>query len=922
MTTNSDDGDDNKKLKLKKPGKLELSKTVEQGQVKQSFSHGRSKQVSVEVKRKRTYQRGESGRMTEVQQGSGQQEAEKAFQQPTGQQAPSGQRQQPAQAKSQPQQPAESRSTPEEQATRTLEREQQRTGRTLTESERQARLRALEQAERDREERERKRQEEEERRRRQAEEEAQRREEEEKRRQAEEEARKQLEAEEAERQRQKEAEEAAQQTPQDTGADAPAAADSQPAAEAEPEAAPVPESEETADARAKRKAKEARDKDDAAAEEAGGRVKRAKGGEKKPGGGGRNKGGDDRRRGRLTISQALEGGEGNRSRSQAQLKRQRQRQKQQQSQQPPKKVVREVQIPDVITVGELANRMAERSGDVIKQLMQLGTMATINQSIDPETAELIVQEFGHTPKRVSDADVEDVLHTEEDREEDLKPRAPVVTVMGHVDHGKTSLLDALRKTDVVAGEAGGITQHIGAYQVVLSGGAGITFLDTPGHAAFTQMRSRGADVTDIVVLVVAADDSVKDQTVEAINHAKAAEKPIVVAINKCDKPEANPDKVRQELLNYEIVTEDMGGETQAIEVSATTREGLDQLEEAILLQAEILELKANPDRAAEGVVVEAKLEKGRGPVATILVQRGTLKKGDNFVAGAEWGRVRALVNDRGENVNSAGPSIPVELLGLQGTPKAGDEVIVVDNEQRAREISEYRQERQREKEVAASGRASLETMLSQIKEGQASELPVVIKADVQGSLEAIQGALGQIGNDEVQPNILHHGVGGINESDVTLAGASGAVIIAFNVRANGKAREMAKQEGVNIRYYSVIYNLIDDVKQALQGMLSPEAREEFIGYAEIRQVFSVTKVGKVAGCRVTEGVVKRGAGVRLLRDNRVIYEGNLKTLKRFKDEVREVKDGYECGISLENWEDIQEGDVLECYEVKEVQRTL
>ncbi|MDZ7714453.1 MAG: translation initiation factor IF-2 [Rhodovibrio sp.] len=916
MTTNSDDGDD-KKLKLKKPGKLELSKTVEQGQVKQSFSHGRSKQVSVEVKRKRTYQRGESGRMTEVRQDSGQQEAEKAFQPSGGQQAPAGERQQPARARQQTQQPAGSRGgTPEENATRTLEREQQRAGRTLTEGERQARLRALEQAERDKEERERRRQEEDERRRRQAEEEAKRREDEEKRRQAEEEARKQLEAEEQEKRRQKEAEEApaadaASGEAAETG-DHPAG--QQPAAEA----APAAEPEETADARAKRKAKEGREKDDAAAEEAGGRVKRAKGGEKKPAA----KKGDERRRGRLTISQALEGGENSRARSQAQLKRQRQRQKQQQSQQPPQKVVREVQIPDVITVGELANRMAERSGDVIKQLMQLGTMATINQSIDPETAELIVQEFGHTPKRVSDADVEDVLQTEADREEDLQPRAPVVTVMGHVDHGKTSLLDALRKTDVVAGEAGGITQHIGAYQVVLSGGAGITFLDTPGHAAFTQMRSRGADVTDIVVLVVAADDSVKDQTVEAINHAKAAQKPIVVAINKCDKPEANPDKVRQELLSYEIVTEDMGGETQAIEVSATTRDGLEQLEEAILLQAEILELKANPDRAAEGVVVEAKLEKGRGPVATILVQRGTLKKGDNFVAGAEWGRVRALVNDRSENVASAGPSIPVEVLGLQGTPRAGDEVIVVDNEQRAREISEYRQERQREKEVASSGRASLESMLNQIKEGQASELPVVIKADVQGSLEAIQGALGQIGNEEVQPNILHAGVGGINESDITLAGASGAVVIAFNVRANGKAREMAKQDGVNIRYYSVIYNLIDDVKQALQGMLSPEAREEFIGYAEIRQVFSVTKVGKVAGCRITEGVVKRGAGVRLLRDNRVIYEGNLKTLKRFKDEVREVKDGYECGISLENWEDIQEGDVLECYEVREVQRTL
>jgi translation initiation factor IF-2 len=913
MTTNSDDGDSDKKLKLKKPGKLELSKTVEQGQVKQSFSHGRSKQVSVEVKRKRTYQRGETGRMTEVRQGETE-EAEKAFQGPgqsPGQKAGSEAGGQAAQ------QPTEARGgSARENATKTLEREQQRAGRTLTESERQARLRALEQAEREREQREKRRQEEEERRKREAEEEAKRREEDEKRRQAEEEARKQLEAEEEQRRKEKEAKEGAQASDQGPGEAEPAEAapaGEQPAAEPAAE----PDSEET---RA-RKAREKKAKDDEAVlEEAGGRVKKAKGGgEKKPAA---KKGGEERRRGRLTISQALEGGETSRSRSQAQLKRQRQRQKQQQSQQPPQKVVREVQIPDVITVAELANRMAERSGDVIKQLMQLGTMATINQSIDPETAELLVQEFGHTPKRVSDADVEDVLQTEEDRAEDLQPRAPVVTVMGHVDHGKTSLLDALRQTDVVAGEAGGITQHIGAYQVVLSGGSGITFLDTPGHAAFTQMRSRGADVTDIVVLVVAADDSVKDQTVEAINHAKAAEKPIVVAINKCDKPEANPDKVRQELLNYEIVTEDMGGETQAIEVSATTRDGLEQLEEAILLQAEILELKANPDRAAEGVVVEAKLEKGRGPVATILVQRGTLKKGDNFVAGAEWGRVRALVNDRGENVKEAGPSIPVEILGLQGTPKAGDEVIVVDNEQRAREISEYRQERQREKEVASSGRQSLETMLSEIKEGQASELPVVIKADVQGSLEAIQAAVQQAGNEEVKANILHAGVGGINESDITLAEASNAVIIAFNVRANAKAREMAKQNGINIRYYSVIYNLIDDVKQALQGMLSPEAREEFIGYAEIRAVFNVTKVGKVAGCRVTEGVVKRGAGVRLLRDNKVIYEGNLKTLKRFKDEVREVKDGYECGIALENWDDIQEGDVLECYETRQVERTL
>jgi translation initiation factor IF-2 len=436
------------------------------------------------------------------------------------------------------------------------------------------------------------------------------------------------------------------------------------------------------------------------------------------------------------------------------------------------------------------------------------------------------------------------------------------------------------------------------------------------------MRSRGANVTDIVILVVAADDSVMDQTVEAINHAKAAGVPMIVAINKCDKPEANPDKVKQQLLNYEVVTEEMGGETLAVEVSATKRTGLEQLEEAILLQAELQDMKANPERPGEGVVVEAKLEKGRGPVATVLIKRGTLRQGDIFVAGSEWGRARALVDDRGNSVKQAGPSQPVEVLGLQGTPRAGDEVVAVDSEQKAREISEFRRERQRQKELAASGRGSLESMLSQIREGQASELSVVVKADVQGSLEAIQSALEKLGNEEVKVRVLHAGVGGINESDVTLAGASDAIIVAFNVRANGKAREVAKRDGVDIRYYSVIYNLVDDIKAALEGMLSPEARESFIGYAEIRAVFDISKVGKVAGCRVTEGVVRRGAGVRLLRDNTVIYEGNLKSLKRFKDEVREVKDGYECGIALENWNDIKEGDVLECYEVQQIDRQL
>ncbi len=584
--------------------------------------------------------------------------------------------------------------------------------------------------------------------------------------------------------------------------------------------------------------------------------------------------------------------------------------------------MREVVIPDSITVGELAQRMAVRGADVVKGLMKMGTMVTINQTIDQETAELIVEEFGHKAKRVSESDVEEGLRGAPDREEEMLARAPVVTVMGHVDHGKTSLLDALRKTDVVAGEAGGITQHIGAYRVVPESGNAITFIDTPGHAAFTEMRSRGATVTDIVILVVAADDGIKDQTVEAINHAKAAGVPMIVAINKCDKPEANPDRVRQELLNYEVITEEMGGETLSVEVSALQREGLDQLEEAIALQAELLELKANPDRPAEGTVIEAKLEKGRGPVATILVQRGTLRRGDIFVAGAEWGRVRALLNDRGEQVEDADPSTPVEVLGLQGTPKAGDEVVVVDSEPRAREIAEYRQEKQHQKEMAAQGRGSLEQMLSRIKEGETQEMPVVVKADVQGSLEAIIGALEKLGNEEVKVRMLHAGVGGISESDVTLAAASEAMILAFNVRANAKARELAKRDGVDIRYYSVIYNVVDDVKAVLEGMLSPHAQENFIGYAEVRQVFAISKVGKVAGCRVTEGVVKRGAGVRLLRDDVVVYEGQLKTLKRFKDEVKEVKEGYECGIALENFNDLREGDLIECYEVQDVARTL
>ncbi|MDE1148970.1 MAG: translation initiation factor IF-2 [Azospirillaceae bacterium] len=639
------------------------------------------------------------------------------------------------------------------------------------------------------------------------------------------------------------------------------------------------------------------------------------------------KGGERRRNaGKLTISQALsdEGG-GQRGRSMAALRRAREREKQRLSgRQDTQKVTRDVIIPEVITVQELANRMAERAADVIKALMRMGVMATITQNIDTDTAELVVSEFGHRPHRVSEADVEVGVKGDEDRNEDLLPRPPVVTVMGHVDHGKTSLLDALRHTDVASREAGGITQHIGAYQVQLASGSRITFIDTPGHAAFTEMRARGANVTDVVVLVVAADDGVMPQTVEAIQHAKAAEVPIIIAINKCDLPGAKPDRVRQELLQHGLVVEAMGGDVLDVEVSAKTGLGLDKLEENILLQAEILELKANPNRSAEGVVVEAKLERGRGSVATMLVQRGTLKVGDIVVAGSEWGRVRALVNDRGQNVDSASPATPVEVLGLNATPLAGDEFSVVENEARAREITEFRQRKKRETQVAQSARGSLEQMFKQIQAGEVKELPLVIKGDVQGSIEAISGTLEKLSgnNVEVKVRVLHSGVGAINESDVTLANASRGIIIGFNVRANPQAREMAKRDNAEIRYYSVIYDIIDDVRALLTGMLKPTLRERFLGNAQILEVFNITKVGKVGGCRVSEGIVKRGAGVRLLRDNVVIHEGTLKTLKRFKDEVKEVREGYECGMAFENYDNIQPGDVIEAYEMEEVARVL
>jgi translation initiation factor IF-2 len=577
-------------------------------------------------------------------------------------------------------------------------------------------------------------------------------------------------------------------------------------------------------------------------------------------------------------------------------------------------------VPETITVQELANRMAERSVDVIKALMRMGVMATINQVIDADTAELVVTEFGHNLKRVAESDIEIGLKGEADAPETQRSRPPVVTVMGHVDHGKTSLLDALRHTDVAAGEAGGITQHIGAYQVTLKGGQKITFIDTPGHQAFTQMRARGANVTDIVVLVVAADDGIKEQTVEAIRHAKAAKVPMIVAINKMDKPDANPDKVRQELLQHEIVVEKLSGDVLDVEVSAIKKTGLDKLEEAILLQAEILDLKANPDRPAEGVVIEAKLERGRGSVATVLIKRGTLKVGDIFVAGSEWGRVRALLDDRGASITSAGPATPVEVQGLNGVPLAGDDFTVAADEGQARDIAAFRQRRRREQQAAQSARGTLEQMFSQIAAGAAKEFAVVVKSDVQGSLEAIVGSLEKLSTDAVKLRVLHSAVGGITESDVTLAKASAAVIVGFNVRANPQARDMARRDGVEIRYYSIIYDVIDDMKKALSGMLAPTLREQFLGNAAIREVFNISKVGKVAGCMVTEGMVRRGARVRLLRDNVVIHEGSLKTLKRFKDEVREVKEGYECGMAFENYDNIQVGDVIECFEMQEVAR--
>jgi translation initiation factor IF-2 len=884
--------DRTERISLRSGGRRVDSRKGEGQTVRQSFSHGRSKAVAVEVKRS------PSGRRPGVKGGGRDEGGTEAA-------APQG-------AQPQPSAPAQP----------TAGKEQGKGGgrggrrpmvlKPLTDDERKARQAALVEA-RKREEEEQRRAEAEAKRR--AEEEARRKAEEEARQKAEEEARQKAEAEEAERKRaEDEAREQLATESAPAGAEA-EAAPAEAAAEAKPAAeAPAPARDKAAPARPATGRPAARTEEE---ESPRAKTKRAKPAAK----GARRE--DSRRGGKIQFD-AEEGDVVERKGpSLAALRRRQERERRARQSQTSEPQIREVVLPETITVSELANRMAVRGAEVVKALMKMGVMASVTQPIDADTAEVVVSDFGHTPKRVSEADVLEGLEGPEDRAEDLKPRPPVVTVMGHVDHGKTSLLDALRNADVVSGEAGGITQHIGAYQVDIgTGGVPVTFIDTPGHAAFTEMRSRGAKVTDVVILVVAANDGVMPQTVEAINHAKAAGVPIVVAINKVDLADADPERVKNELLSHELVPEDYGGDIQCIPVSAVARSGLDDLIEAVQLQAEVLELKANPDREGQGVIIEGRLERGRGVVATVLVQRGTLEVGDIVVCGPTWGRVRAMVDDRGRNAKAAGPSVPVEVLGLDGVPTAGDRVDVVDNEKRAREIAEYHQRQLRDTQAAAGVGGSVDDLFKALKEGQASELPVVVKADVHGSLEAIQAGLEKLSTDEVKVRILHGGVGGITESDITLARASSALVVGFNVRANAQARELAKRDGVEIRYYAIIYELLDDAKEMLSGMLTPEARETITGHAEIREVFNITKVGKVAGCRMIDGFVRRGAKVRLLRDDVVIYQGELSSLKRFKEDVREVKEGFECGMAIAGYGDIREGDVIEAFEVQEVARSL
>jgi translation initiation factor IF-2 len=885
--TSTKEQDRGSRISLNQPsgGRLELKKRVDSGMVRQSFSHGRSKSVAVEVKRKRVVKPEDEAQART---------AGPAVKDP---------------AASQPRQDAP-------RAKRAGGRNDGGRGpvvlKPLTDDEKSARVRALSDAKRAESEA-RKRAEDNARRqadeaaRRQAEEvaAASRKAEEDKRRKAEEDARKKAE-EAAARLLAKEEEERRQRETADTRTEA----------RAEPQAEAAPEGRPSAERSARPKPEEAQ-----AAAKPKVKGKGTRGPEDRTDGRGRGV----RReapRGRLMLDSNAEVIE-RRAPSLAAMRRRQDRERRQAQAQDNQPIVREVVLPETIVVSELANRMAVRGADVVKQLMKMGVMANINQVIDADTADLLVAEFGHTVKRVAESDVEIGLEGDDDNAEDMVSRPPVVTVMGHVDHGKTSLLDALRSADVAAHEAGGITQHIGAYQVDIGSGLPVTFVDTPGHAAFTEMRARGAQVTDIVVLVVAADDGVMPQTIEAINHAKAANVPIVVAINKVDKPEANPDRVKQDLLSHEVVPEDYGGDVLCVEVSAIARTGLDKLIEVLQLQAEVLELKANPNRDAQGAVIEAKLDRGRGVVATVLVQRGTLKVGDIIVCGAHWGKARALVDDHGEPIETAGPSVPVEILGLDGVPNAGDLLVVVDSERRAREITEYRQRKKRMAVAAATTPAgTVEEMFSQMAASTVGELPVVVKSDVHGSLEAIVAGLEKLNTDEVAVRVLHSGVGAITESDVTLAMASKALILGFNVRANAQARELAKREAIDIHYHSIIYELLDEAKARLSGMLTPLSRETTTGHAEIREVFSITKVGKIAGCMVTDGVIRRGARVRLLRDDVVIYDGALGSLRRFKDDIREVREGFECGIGIDGFADIRQGDVVEAYEVEEVERTL
>ncbi len=925
------------RLSLRPSGRLELGKTVDAGSVRQSFSHGRSKVVQVEVLKKRVVTPGAKPAAPGVRPPAAPGAAPAATPGPAV--APAAG--QPAAAPAAGAKPAAPASQPRPPSGPG--------GRPLTQAELANRQRVLEENRRVEAQREREAREQQALMVRSAAEEARRREEEDRRR-AEEEA---VAAEEAAREAAAEAKRAAAVAAEQAKAGGPAPAPAAPAAA--PTAAAAPAAAAPAAPAAAPGARPAAPgtplrRPAPGAPAAGAASPAAKltlkprteeeddrrGPIRRPGGPALparkpipapvKKGlpTDRRREGsRIDVQAAVEG-EDERSRSIASLRRARERERRQQElarlRSGSERVVRDVIIPEAITVSELANRMAARGGEVVKTLMRMGVMATLTQSIDADTAELVVTEMGHRPKRVSESDVELGLEGETDEEGALLPRPPVVTIMGHVDHGKTSLLDALRKTDVAAREAGGITQHIGAYQVQLPSGDKVTFIDTPGHEAFTAMRARGASVTDMVVLVVAADDGVMPQTVEAIRHAKAANVPLLVAINKIDKPGVRPERVRQELLQHEVVVETLGGETQEIEVSALKGTNLDKLLEAITLQAEILDLRANPDRAGEGSVIESKLDRGRGPVATVLVQKGTLNQGDIVVAGAEWGRVRAMLDDKGRQLKDAGPSMPVEILGLSGVPTAGEPFVAVETEARAREISEFRQRKLREKAstAAGAGRGTLNEMLARIQAGEQKEVAVVVKADVQGSAEAIGVTLGKLGNDEVRVRVLHSAVGQITESDIQLAKASNAVIVAFNVRATSQARDLAQREGVDIRYYSIIYEVSDDIEKLYKGKLAPVQREKFLGYAQILQTFEVKRIGKVAGCRITEGVVKRGAGVRLLRDGVVIHQGELSTLRRFKDDVREVGNGLECGMSFANYDDIKVGDQIECYEVETV----